>query len=219
MTNLLRPFSLALHSGQSASRLRSSNLRLIPGLEFAPLRHEDPARRQSIAPLIGEAMPDWAITSRPSPSREQLQHGARPQATTLSPVTSTDAVAWPAEPDFDSLAIALQEAEIPVVPEFDTPRAVGPEPITLAEEEEEEDPIESLARKLEGARIPVISEAERRPVFEPSIVSDTLANILVAQGAYSEALKAFQMLARMKPERLAHYQQRINEMKARIQRS
>ena len=65
-------------------------------------------------------------------------------------------------------------------------------------------PLEELARRLEKARIPVIEEAEPRHAFEPSIVSDTFASILVAQGAYAEALKAYQTLARTKPERTAN---------------
>ena len=63
----------------------------------------------------------------------------------------------------------------------------------------------------------MVEEYEQRPVFEPSIVSDTLANILVTQGAFAEAMKAFQTLARTKPERFDYYQQKIHEMKWRIQ--
>jgi hypothetical protein len=78
-------------------------------------------------------------------------------------------------------------------------------------------PLEELARRLEHARIPVIEEDEAPSAYESSIVSETLANILVAQGKYAEALKAFQTLARMKPERYDYLQGRIVEMKWRLQ--
>lgn len=76
-------------------------------------------------------------------------------------------------------------------------------------------PIDELARRLEGARIAPVGELSSRPhhVFEPSIVSDTLAEILVAQRAYGEAIKAFMTLARSRPEKLAYYEERIAEMK------
>ena len=78
-------------------------------------------------------------------------------------------------------------------------------------------PLEELARRLEHARIPVVEEDEPQATYEPSIVSETLANILVAQRKYVEALKAFQTLARIKPERYEYFQQRITEMKWRLQ--
>jgi hypothetical protein len=222
-----RPLSLALHTGKSISRLRSSNLRLIPGLEFAPLRHEDNLRRQSIAPLINEPMPQPEVRSRAvkvaieetalpplpslgdSPGTEGLPPGMRIAA---EPQTSRE----PAERGLQTLTgpsrvspsrpATSRPASTPVAP----PAAETRETVELT-------PLEELARRLENARIPVVEEPEPRTAFEPSIVSDTLANILVAQGAIAEAMKAFQTLARIKPERFEYYQGRIHEMKWRLQ--
>ena len=178
--------SLSIHSGSSISRLRSSNLRLIPGLEFAPLRRDEPKLR--ITPLVRPAAAD------PEPPLPQ--------------------------PDIQSdLPASSQEksgTDIPLPPpsEFSEPlpdESPANTPLT---------PLEELARRLETARIPVIAEEERvemgSPAFEPSIVSDTFANILAQQGAYHEAIKAYQMLARMKPERRAEYEQKIEEMRWKL---
>jgi hypothetical protein len=77
-------------------------------------------------------------------------------------------------------------------------------------------PLDELARQLEHARIPAVQEVEQPGTFEHSIVSETLANILVAQGAYNEALQAFRTLARMKPERRAHYEEKIRDLEIRL---
>lgn len=268
-----RPRSLALHMGKNISRLRSSNLRLIPGLEFAPLRHEDQTRKQSIAPLISEPMPmpiaDPSFrTQRPleekeinlpplpplvdaEPAREQLQIGEREPEPAAAPLQAAE----PERPEELLVEEPVAEepvaeepvAEEPMVGELQLPgwkeilEELGapavPEPAYQPEPQEEADPfagnifqmvqavqksaeltpLEELARRLENARIPVVEEVtEHRPVFTTSIVSETLANILVSQGAFAEALKAFQTLARTKPERFDYFQERIWEMKWRI---
>ncbi|HVZ41049.1 MAG TPA: hypothetical protein VHI13_17335 [Candidatus Kapabacteria bacterium] len=184
--------SLALHTVKNASRLRSSNLRLIPGLEFAPLRHEDPARRQLIAPLISEPMPQPEISHR---ARKTLDGGEMPPLPPLEEAHSPFETPMPAEP---RIAPAANGGDA-------GPR--GEEGLT---------PLEELARRLEHARIPAVEEPEQHTAFQPSMMSETLADILVRQGAFAEALKAYQTLARANPERLAHYQQRIAEMQQRI---
>ncbi|MDB5032930.1 MAG: hypothetical protein JWQ98_171 [Chlorobi bacterium] len=253
-----RPLSLALHMGKSISRLRSSNLRLIPGLEFAPLRHEDQFRGQSIAPLISEPMPQPELPVRqrrisdppvflplptldaigavagediPPVRAERQPESARPDKPEIMPEeldvvhveTEEPSIPEPeAVPDPEPAPPIEQEPELPepvarITQELELPEQIiqpdpdpEPEPPKLT-------PLEELARRLENARIPVVEDYEQRPVFEPSIVSDTLANILVAQGAYAEAMQAFQTLARVKPERFEHYQRKIWEMKYRIQ--
>lgn len=252
----IRPISvLAIHKGSNVSRLRSANLRLIPGLEFAPLRHEESARKQAIAPLINQPMPGPELPGR-----------AAAKPATPAPITSTT-------PSQTGAAFTLPAASMPPLPPLQPPAAPAqkepqpaPQPATppghhlqqaqgdAAKKESgrgrgqsvvggresarlphstlshstlpdstdmmagQMTPLEELAKRLESARIPVVEDEEHhRPVpFEPSIVSDTLANILVAQGAYAEALKAFQTLARTKPERLDYYEARIAEMKRRL---
>ncbi len=254
-----RPRSLALHMGKNISRLRSSNLRLIPGLEFAPLRHEDQTRKQSIAPLISEPMPmpvaDPSFrTQRPleekeiqlpplpplvdaEPAPELLRIGERepepPAAPVQAPEPERREERIVEEPVAEELELPgwqeiLEELESPATPEpaYQPEEAEGEsdpfagnifQMVQAVQKSAELTPLEELARRLENARIPVVEEVtEHRPVFTTSIVSETLANILVSQGAFAEALKAFQTLARTKPERFDYFQERIWEMKWRM---
>jgi|GEM_PF-4461706 len=282
---------LSLHVRTApAPKLRSSNLRLIPGLEFAPLRHEEPQRQRQIAALIDEAMPEPSLpelaheaepataavdvlppmpafteagdgvaldspAAAPPPSVEPPGHeesAADERAAALPPavdlpaaplVTDSPAVVEASDPpggedgsftlvedyaqEVDALpSLPLDDAE--GEPSSDPPVEHGrmsarrQVPATSYRQPAADNPVmtplEELARKLESARIPIVEESNEppRPVFEPSLVSDTIAEILVKQGAWAEAMKAFQMLARMKPGRHAHYQERIREMRERI---
>lgn len=212
-----RTLGLALHTVKNAARLRSSNLRLIPGLEFAPLRREDAGRHQSIAPLINEPMPQPELPRRrvsldaaAMPPLPELEHdgGASPPPPMVPPPPSS------AEP-------AAAEGENVEGGSVEPMRERAPRNVPIMQLPSPDDvltPLEELARRLERARIPVIDEAEQRMAFAPSLVSETLANILMAQGAYAEALKAFQTLARAKPERLEYFQQRIDEIEQHLER-
>jgi hypothetical protein len=245
-----RYLSLATHAGKNVARLRSSNLRLIPGLEFAPLRSGDNPHRQPIAPLINEPLPQLKFPERGS-------KGSLVGAESLTAVSSQqrpgDTVARQEErprmmqphPEIPGVDHGSIESAAP--PLYSSERLQGegatvarrrgraylPPSISLIEEQagggfgspllsperenEELTPLEELARRLEHARIPVVEEEEPQSSYEPSIISETLANILVAQGKYVEALKAFQTLARTKPERYEYFQQKITEMKWRLQ--
>lgn len=242
--NPVRPISvLAIHKGSHVSRLRSANLRLIPGLEFAPLRHEESVRKQALAPLINQPMPGPELPGRATITTPTVV--AAP-ITILTPSQTGTAFTLPTSsmpplPPLQSSA-AVSQATAPAPSELQptTQQSRGEEKkrggergghvaATLGKNTTqlsdsstvgmgEMTPLEELAKRLENARIPVVEDEEHhRPVpFEPSIVSDTLANILVAQGAYAEALKAFQTLARIKPERLDYYEVRIAEMKRQL---
>lgn len=244
---------LALHLGRNITRLRSSNLRLIPGLEFAPLRHEDQLHRQSIAPLINEPMPmpesaagtrrkmeekmmpplpplGGAIQEREPVQISEVESKAPAEDIVPQPVVTAASRPEPIqepEPEPKSepvqTSIPFQAMPSPEKPAPEERRAQedhGGNILKMVQAgriEAELTPLEELARRLENARIPAVQDVEHRTSYEPSIVSETLANILVSQGAYTEALKAFQTLARLKPERFDYYQQRIKEMKWRIQ--
>ena len=182
------PIELSIRSGTRISRLRSSNLRLIPGLEFAPLRRDEP--KLKIAPLVQPIPPEPDVTlpepeepSQPERSEEMsamLPDAALPEATSEIPLLSG---LFPQMPSTSSA------------------------PMT---------PLEELARRLETARIPIVegeSTEREETAFEPSIVSETFAGILVKQGAYQEAIKAYQMLSRLKPERRADFEQKIEEVR------
>jgi tetratricopeptide (TPR) repeat protein len=77
--------------------------------------------------------------------------------------------------------------------------------------------LEELAKRLEKARIPVIEEDKTlsSPSFMPSIVTETMANIYVQQGAYAQAIKAYQVLARNHPERLEYFESIIADLRLR----
>ena len=227
--------TLALHSGKSAHRLTSSNLRLIPGLEFAPLRAEDPMRRMSIAPIMEDPLPEWEVRRRKIDDAPPLPEYPSPESTTTESARAESArsesirteSASIAEPEASTVAPAVAPAPRAVETRPATERPARPELITSKSHAPADDggadtsSLDELARRLEGARIAPIGEAPtaQRHAFEPSIVSDTLAEILVSQGAYGEAIKAFMTLARTRPEKLAYYEERIAEMKQRMRES
>lgn len=293
-----RTLSLAFHPGHSRSRLRSSNLRLIPGLEFAPLRQEDHVRRQPIASLIGEPMPELTRSAREAshrphqpepiplpvveeaiapPFAEGIAVGDRrpdePAVEVPSTMEPEPAILEYFESvrseegagDFDRDAFVGGEAEtasaggseIPEQgtsggesfefsisqsgerePAFPEPPGLSPElqrelglaprrrdvlaEIAAEPEKRQEGltPLEELARRLEKARIPVVEEPIARETgakgFEPTIVSETLANILLSQGAYSEALKAFRTLARTRADRSEYFDEKIRQIERRM---
>ncbi|MGE3799530.1 MAG: tetratricopeptide repeat protein [Candidatus Kapaibacterium sp.] len=187
------PIELSIRSGTRISRLRSSNLRLIPGLEFAPLRRDEP--KLKIAPLVQPISsepdvipPESGEPSKPEKSEEML---ANPPEATPPDVALPDATS----------AIPLISGLLPQIP------STSSAPMT---------PLEELARRLETARIPIVEgeSTEREEIaFEPSIVSETFAGILEKQGAYQEAIKAYQMLSRLKPDRRADFEKKIEEVR------
>ena len=90
--------------------------------------------------------------------------------------------------------------------------------ITRSEESQQTlSALEELAQRLEKARIPAIEEEKiiSTPSFMPSIVTETMANIYVQQGAFSQAIKAYQVLARNQPERLDHFEAIIADLRLR----
>ncbi len=173
---------LSLHSGTPISKLRSRNLRLIPGLEYAPLRKDDTSPK--FAPLVEDRSAPGSIPMPPLQTR------------TTPPETSSPVPKPESGSDARKKSVAAISGDS------------GDESMT---------PLEELARRLESARIPAVEEAkeiaEDAPAFEPSLVSDTFAAILVSQGAYAEAIKAYQMLARLKPDRREEYEKKIAEVK------
>lgn len=268
---------LSLHSGTKISRLSSSNLRLIPGLEFAPLRRDDDLKIR-IAPLVNEPPPAFDLSFDPiipglptaaEPGIGSTDQPAQKEAPQDDRAVETDGPLdegpdlFAEEPTFRVTAREREDFSIPEPgPQPDEVHHTAPESETSVPEEErptdlfptisersfEEDfdlflpdpepeepksaapsrpesnysgmtPLEELARRLETARIPIVEEEQESydsPAFEPSIVSDTFAAILVGQGAYSEAVKAYQMLARLKPERRQEYEKKIADLRKKM---
>jgi tetratricopeptide (TPR) repeat protein len=78
--------------------------------------------------------------------------------------------------------------------------------------------LEELAKRLEHARIPSIPNdpVQGSPTYTPSIVTETMAKIYENQGAYTQAIKAYQILARKNPEKLMYFEEKIDVLRKRI---
>ena len=78
--------------------------------------------------------------------------------------------------------------------------------------------LEELAKRLEHARIPAIPNdpVQGSPTYTPSIVTETMATIYEKQGAYTQAIKAYQILARKNPEKLMYFEEKIDVLRKRI---
>lgn len=122
--------------------------------------------------------------------------------------SQTVTLEFPPFPDFVQQKKSLPVAIIPnILPEPE------PEP-----ESKSQTPLEELAMRLERARIPIAREdiGRNEHIAVPKFVTDTMAAIYEKQGAFGQALKAYQILARNKPENLAIYQAKINEITFRM---
>ncbi|HYF02397.1 MAG TPA: tetratricopeptide repeat protein [Patescibacteria group bacterium] len=170
--------------------LKSASVRLIPGLEFAPLRFESSKKYDRHISALPEPPPfrtfktiqrvNYAVTHPSMFHRmEQIQ-----------------------QPETSGNLIQRRAQEAGFVAQNLTP-------------------LEELATRLEKARIPVVKEDIDPQLAsltrEPSVVTDTMATIYEMQGALAEALKAYQVLARQKPEKLEYYEGKIQEIKKRLQ--
>ena len=78
-----------------------------------------------------------------------------------------------------------------------------------------------MADKLKQAKMP---DPEKGTIPEaadldngPLMVTETIASIYEMQGAYEEAIKAYQILVDQEPEKKALYSDKIENLKAKIQ--
>lgn len=160
------PLRLVEGFGDATVRLRSTVIRLIPGLEFAPLR-------SALVP----AMWGWAPLPPPPPFPEHLEQLEQ--------------------------AAAVQ---------------------TAAASAQELSPLEELAQRLERARIlppeeEEVAEAQPEEPEEkpPLVATETLARIYEQQGAYEQALRVYDELARRYPEKRSLYEQAQARVRQRMQ--
>lgn len=118
--------------------------------------------------------------------------------------------------DFPPFPEFVRRKKMPL-PDETIPITVSPEP-EPEPQSKHQTPLEELAMRLERARIPIAREDTGRNEHAavPKFVTDTMAAIYEKQGAFGQALKAYQMLARNKPENLAIYQAKINEITFRM---
>ena len=131
----------------------------------------------------------------------------------------------PAPPPFPRFRERIP-ATSPVIPKPDEKILRSSEPIVIehtsappAEESHKLTPLEELAARLEKVRIPATYEEITRThsaELVPAMVTETMARIYEKQGAFPEAIKAYQILARRTPEKLEFYEERIREVQGRM---
>jgi tetratricopeptide (TPR) repeat protein len=98
------------------------------------------------------------------------------------------------------------------------------EPRQSVEEKDESAELEALAKSLEGAKIPRMSETEIPDPFleeteedsPPAIISETLASIYESQGGYEEAIAAYKVLIEQRPKEKGRFKKKIEELQQKI---
>ncbi|RMF33392.1 MAG: tetratricopeptide repeat protein, partial [Chlorobiota bacterium] len=169
----MRIVETATIDSRAMRMLRSSNVRLIPGLEFAPLRIESSASKPSAAvlefppfrPIRGTERQRMVRSTTPVPSTPaqlEAELRARQRSPDVAHTSSTDSSQ---KTSLELLAERLEQAWIK-----------SPESHATAEQSE--------------------SDVERS---EPTVVSETMAAIYEMQGAIEQAIKAYMILARQFP--------------------
>ncbi|MES2766216.1 MAG: hypothetical protein V4642_10125 [Bacteroidota bacterium] len=175
----------------SRKSLKSMSVRLIPGLEFAPLRFESNKKY------------DRHISALPEP----------PQFRAFKMMQRVNyAVAHP--------SMFHRMGESPEQQQSSQGNLIQRRAEEAGRVAQNLTPLEELVTRLEKARIPTVQEdidpQAGQFAREPSVVTETMAKIYEQQGALNEALKAYQVLARQKPEKLAHFEEKIHEIQLRM---
>jgi tetratricopeptide (TPR) repeat protein len=230
--NYLRIIETDKTASEQQSSFRSTNLRLIPGLDFTPLRVETPSHQQAArerATSVPEPPPltefaDW----------EQYQASLRNETAVELPLEADSAELLKPQtgysrPPMPTPRFSIREIES--LPTLDEAAAVS-----------DSNTIDNLAARLMQAQMPDVKELLERPADIPQylqenagetvsndqpqagtvIVSETMARIYEAQGALSQALYAYQSLAReataqKNDEKFRFYTERVNAVQAQIQ--
>lgn len=223
-------------SDEPQSSFRSNNLRLIPGLDFTPLRVESPSLAQQAERQRTNSVPE------PPPLTEfadwqQYQESLR----------NDQAVALPLEQATADLISAemLKPQTGYSRPPMPTPRFSIREIETLPMAGQTEEPsgndIDNLAERLMNVQMPEARELMNREAEIPEylqqnsgetisdaqpnagtvIISETMARIYEAQGALSQALHAYKTLAaeaeaQHNEEKFRFFAEKIQTMQARI---
>lgn len=233
-TSQLRLIDTAKVDERASHVLRSSNMRLIPGLEYTPLRIESSRKPKThILRSLPEPPPFPAIRGS-----RLLQHKMVPfisQLSELNDAPRSNSVSKPyfAENNFSQYQSNHQDNH-----QGNTKRRTSKDAHpddkqidlsaqaqqnTNSNEYKKLSPLEELAARLERARIPAVAEEQEKSISpslqEPMMISETMAMIYERQGAYDQAIKAYQQLARVKPERLEFYEIKLAELRRKVEGS
>jgi tetratricopeptide (TPR) repeat protein len=221
---------------EQASSYRSNNLRLIPGLDFTPLRVESSGERNANG-ARGANVPE------PPPLAEfadwqQYQESLRNEriAGIVSPAEQDDAK------NFDMLKPQTGYSRPPLpTPRFSVSEIENLPLAGEARRQEGLSEIDALASKLMQARMPEAQELLAREADMPEylrqnsgevvsdalpragtvIISETMAKIYEAQGALAQALHAYKTLAeeateQNNAEKLSFFSDKVQRIAARI---
>lgn len=230
-TSQLRLIDTAKVDERASHVLRSSNMRLIPGLEYTPLRIESSRKPKThVLRSLPEPPPFPAIRGsrllqpKMVPFVSQLpEHNEVPRSNTVSKP-------YFAESNFSQ----YQAGHVGNSQQRKTTKEILAESKlaestthaqqnTNSNEYKKLSPLEELAARLERARIPAVAEEQEKSISpslqEPMMISETMAMIYERQGAYDQAIKAYQQLARVKPERLEFYEIKLAELRRKVEGS
>ncbi len=97
------------------------------------------------------------------------------------------------------------------------------EELKSAEDSPIDERLEELAKEISSAKISeqmgetFVDDKPLKKISESHIIiSDTLAKIYTAQGEYKEAIEIYGQLRQKNPEKLEYYNQKIEELKAKL---
>jgi len=180
----MRIVETATIDSRAMRMLRSSNIRLIPGLEFAPLRIE--STRRAFAGASFEFPPFRPIRG------SQRIHGIPKSRATGSTLEFLD----------NAPHNRLHQEGIH--------SNVAPQPRTSLDELAQQ--LENV--RIRPQQHPTsIGPRERNVSDEPTVVSETMAHIYESQGAIEQAIKAYMTLACQFPERRAYFEEKIAKLR------
>jgi tetratricopeptide (TPR) repeat protein len=223
-------------ANEQQSSFRSNNLRLIPGLEFTPLRVESPSLTQQAEQRRTGSVPE------PPPLTEfadwqQYQESLRNDQAVPMPLEQSTAEIISAE----MLKPQTGYSRPPMpTPRFSI-REIENLPTTGATEETLSSDIDNLAERMMNVQMPEARELMNREADIPEylqqnsgetvsdaqpnagtvIISETMARIYEAQGALSQALHAYRTLAaeaeaQHNEEKFNFFVEKIQAMQSRI---
>ncbi|KXB97864.1 MAG: hypothetical protein AA908_00115 [Chlorobi bacterium NICIL-2] len=184
----MRIVETATIDSRAMRMLRSSNVRLIPGLEFAPLRIEPSSSQRHVAAV--EFPPFRAI--RGSERQRRVRSAASVPSTPAQLEAELRARHPSQEPTHTSTTDSPQKTSLELLAErLERARIKSPESARTAPNESEAEP------------------------DEPTVISETMARIYEKQGAIEQAIKAYMILARQFPERRPFFEEKIAQLRAK----
>ncbi|NQW30886.1 MAG: tetratricopeptide repeat protein [Ignavibacteria bacterium] len=183
--------------------IRSSSVRVIPGLEFTSLTVQTHGQRTKRSPLL---LPELKPMRRFEPTPTAKPIPAAKSTTTATPAT---AVANSMSPALTSSPAQTSTAQPDVVKEQQQTQGASTEQKIVS--------LEELAERISKARINADELVDRKPAPDPiaehrqRVVTETLANIYMSQKNYTKAIESFRILKKNKPDQAAKFEARIQE--------